>query len=250
METRNRTKKGLIIGVTAAALALLLLAGFTLAYLTDRRETLNVLNIGQVKIALEEKGFAAQAEEMDEDAVITTFSGGTADEYTLVTMNNVLPGQPINKDPVIKNLSPEAVYIRVQLLDSQTDGEVIDLESDPYTLLNATLAEDWELCEDGYIYYTQPVQPTGTGDGIALFVKQELAAAIEGYDAGTPYTMMLPTTLSNSDIDNTDPDKLSSAVNMFVVAEAIQARGVAIDFTKLNAASPWPGDAVVSPASR
>lgn len=247
--TKTKGRKGLIIGIMAVALVGVLMAGLTMAYLTDQRETLNVLSIGQVKIALYEEAFADQAiAARGDDSAVTVMNPGEAEEYSVITLDNVVPGQPVNKDPKVDNLSPEDVYIRVQLLDDNDDP--IDLEAEPYSRMGIQLASGWVVGADGFLYYTTALAPSAAA--VPVFLEQSLSAAdaTTDYAEGTAYTMMLPADLTNDDIDDDVATKFSQLVNLKLVAQAVQARGFDPDFSAPDTTAPWPSDVEIQAAAR
>ena len=85
--------KKLIAAVAAAALVAVIGVGATLAYFTDSDEAKNVLTLGAVDIELTEPNYKGDA------------------EYV-----NIVPGDEIEKDPVITLASAsEDAYVRVKL---------------------------------------------------------------------------------------------------------------------------------------
>lgn len=116
-------KKKILVACLCVALAVLTIAGTTLAYLTDSKEVKNTFTVGKVKIALDEA-------KVDTDG--TPIAGEkrvTENEYKL------MPGHTYTKDPTVTVLEgSEDCYVRLKvtftnfskLLPMMVDPAVID----------------------------------------------------------------------------------------------------------------------------
>ena len=141
-------KKKLTLIITAATLAALVAIGAPLAWFTDSKEVTNVVTMGNVKIALTEPIFEADNENN--------------------TIENVLPNQPIVKDPTIENVGKNDAYIRAKI---NYEG----LDETQAAQLEATMNIDgakWVKGADDYYYY-QEILPAGA-EPIELFTEMTI----------------------------------------------------------------------------
>lgn len=119
-------KKKIVLGLTAVALATLMIVGGTLAWFTDKAEATNVISFGKVDVTLAEPNYHEKT-----DAV------------------NVVPGDVITKDPTITN-EGEAVYIRVKVDYTGSDSVFSTVENlDSILGINNSL---WVKLGDYYYY--------------------------------------------------------------------------------------------------
>lgn len=133
-------KKKILVACLCVALAVLTIAGTTLAYLTDSKEVNNTFTVGKVKIALDEA---------DVDTDGTPIEGAkrvTENEYKL------MPGHTYTKDPTVTVLGgSEDCYVRLKvtftnfskLLPMMVDPEVLadwgdDIDDETLTVLQWT----------------------------------------------------------------------------------------------------------------
>lgn len=227
-------KRSFVIGITTLSLVMLLLVTFTITYLTDHRNTLNVMGIGvgdnsdtdsngnpkqTVRIALTEEKFAEYALANGGTAEIMTNALG--EEYEKVELYNIVPGEKINKDSTVKNEGLDKVWVRVKLSDE--NGADIDLTAAPYSILGAQVNPDFVKHADGYYYYETALD---VGATIPVFVNK-------GTDAD-PYTFMIP-----AGTNNTEMADLIGVLNLNVTADAIQFKAFTPDFTQ---EAPWIGE--------
>lgn len=168
-------KKKILSLALAASLAAVAIVGSSLAYFTDKEQKDNVLTIGNVDITLTEPGWDAEG------------SKDAPDAY---------PGEPLRKDPTVKNegKNPAFVRIKVEGLDCLGEGNMITYRTD---YVDDTLGENWVNGEDGYFYYTQVLEVGETTD--ALFDQ-----------------IVIPTTVTNG---------FDGSYDVVVKAEAVQAQG-------------------------
>ena len=143
-------KKKLIV-LALAAICIAILAGGTLAYFTGETTAHNVITTGGVEVEL-----------------IETTDGG--ETFPVEGITGVMPGQSVGKEVTVKNIGPSEAWVRIELVgyfdnsgefDPQKDGE--RAPSSPIELLpHPDDNPDWELGEDGYLYYTKPLAPGDT----------------------------------------------------------------------------------------
>lgn len=112
------------------------------------------------------------------------------------------PGEAVAKDPTVTNVGANPAFVRVKV-EWPEDVELsvrTDYQDDK-------LGDNWELYTDGYYYYTKVLQMGETTD--ALFDQIVLSTETTNGDAETPY-------------------------NIVVTAEAIQAQGAAVQWSRVE----------------
>ena len=127
-----KSRKKLVIGLTASILCITSVVGGTLAYFTDKDARSNVVTLGHVTGTLTETG-----EHVRDDNT-------TGKDYS-----NVKPGDILAKDPTV-NLKEDSedAYVRVKIdYKGLTDEQAADIEA----VLD--IQEGWTKAEDGYYYY-------------------------------------------------------------------------------------------------
>ena len=168
-------KKILVLAVSVCLVAILAIGG-TLAYFTDEEEATNTFTVGNVDITLTEPNWEGS---------------GSADAP------EVYPGEPLAKDPTVKNdgANPCFVRIKVEGLDCLGNAGMITYRTD---YLTGKLGDNWVKHTDGYFYYNKVLEVGATTD--ALFDQ-----------------IVIPTGLENGDAE--------TEFNVVVTAEAVQAQG-------------------------
>lgn len=168
-------KKILVLAVSVCLVAILAIGG-TLAYFTDDEEATNTFTVGNVDITLTEPNWEGTG---SQDAP------------------EVYPGEPLAKDPTVKNdgANPCFVRIKVEGLDCLGNAGMITYRTDYVT---GNLGDNWVLHTDGYFYYNKVLEVGVTTD--ALFDQ-----------------IVIPTGLENGDAE--------TEFNVVVTAEAVQAQG-------------------------
>lgn len=133
-----------LIAAALLVMGIAILSAGTIAYFTSQTTAHNVITSGGVDITLEEWA--------DEDCTTPYPTDGAVP---------VMPGQTVTKVVTVKNEDADA-YVRAQfhitVLDA--DGDQIDPEDLP-NLDKAIVIEcgaDWEQGEDGWYYYSQPLE--------------------------------------------------------------------------------------------
>ena len=119
-----------------AVIAVMAIAGASLAYFTAEDSAENVFTVGNVAIDLTEPKWDATGKEEAED---------------------VYPGEPLAKDPTVTNTGKNPCFVRVSVsnLDQfaeKFDGAMITYRTD---YVENALGENWVLHTDGYFYYTK-----------------------------------------------------------------------------------------------
>lgn len=112
------------------------------------------------------------------------------------------PGEAVAKDPTVTNVGANPAFVRVKV-EWPEDVELsvrTDYQDDK-------LGDNWEFYTDGYYYYAKVLQMEETTD--ALFDQIVLSTETTNGDAETPY-------------------------NIVVTAEAIQAQGAAVQWSRVG----------------
>lgn len=169
-------KKKIIAVCLIVALAATAVVGGTLAWFTDDEVATNTFTVGNVDITLTEPNWT---------------STGSQDAP------EVYPGEPLAKDPTVKNdgKNPCFVRIKVEGLDCLGNAGMITYRTD---YVPGKLGDHWVDGGDGYFYYDQVLAVGATTD--ALFDQ-----------------IVIPTGLTNGDA--------TTLHNVVVTAEAVQAQG-------------------------
>ena len=129
-------KKKILSICLVAVIAVMAIAGASLAYFTAEDSAENVFTVGNVAIDLTEPKWDATGKEEAED---------------------VYPGEPLAKDPTVTNTGKNPCFVRVSVsnLDQfaeKFDGAMITYRTD---YVENALGENWVLHTDGYFYYTK-----------------------------------------------------------------------------------------------
>uniref|UniRef100_UPI004057A710 SipW-dependent-type signal peptide-containing protein n=1 Tax=Acetatifactor sp. TaxID=1872090 RepID=UPI004057A710 len=179
-------KKKLLGLVVSLALVGAVGIGATLAYFTDREAEVNVITMGHVDVDLDEPNFDTPVDDPSTPDV------DESEEEKDNTIEDVMPGQRIVKDPTITVAEgSDDAYIRAKveftgLTEEQADELLANINIDDTA---------WYLGEDGYYYYNLRMT---AGDSAVLFDE-----------------VVIPETWGNEVVDLT--------FEILVSAEAIQA---------------------------
>lgn len=170
------SKRKIVLLASALCMVAILAIGGTLAYFTDNDKATNTFTVGNVSIELTEPNWEGSG---SQDAP------------------EVYPGEPLAKDPTVKNdgANPCFVRIKVEGLDCLGDAGDITYRTDYVT---GKLGDNWVKHEDGYYYYNTVLEVGAKTD--ALFDQ-----------------IVIPTGLTNGDA--------KTKFNVVVSAEAVQAQG-------------------------
>ena len=140
-----------ILLISAIAIILSLIASGTLAYFTAEETAHNIITTGNIKIQLQEWSIPPGGEpEPFKDEI------------------NVLPGTEVSKIVEVKNIGLNSAWIRISLEDLVTlkTGETTGRDE---TLISYDINTEKWIENDGYFYYSNPVEPGETT--VPLFTK-------------------------------------------------------------------------------
>ncbi len=175
----------------AIVLALVLLIGGMLAYFTDTDNATNVFTLGEIDITLVE------------------------DNWDATEGQGVVPGQTIDKDPVVRNdgESPAFVFAEVTVPVYATTGTTLDAD-----LFTYTVNSDWTLISTSSIDTTAKTRTYVYAYGSS----SEMTSLAK--DASTPAVfdeVTVPTTLTQEQAATA-----SNTPNIVVFVKGIQAEGL------------------------
>lgn len=179
-------KKKLTAAALVVAFGATAVTGATLAYFTDTDDAENVFTVGNVDIQLTEPNWENE---------------GKIDATT------VYAGEPLAKDPTVKNEGNNPCFVRVKVtgLDQFGANSPIIYRTN---YADGALHEGWVLHTDGYFYWTKPLVVAGTEN--------------ESWNAGLVSTtaplfdqIVMPTSLKGNE----------TAKPVVVTAQAVQAQG-------------------------
>lgn len=233
-----KTKRRITVMVTSLAVALVLLVGLTMAYLTDSRSVLNQLGIGvgkdengnikqAVQISLEEPSFIASLE-LDGDNPVdsaTYLLSDPSEEVTEALKSNLVPGDKIFKDPTITNVGSDSVYLRVKI--DVTADQMEKMTTDLGLAIND---EIFTKGNDNYWYYTGEKAGASCAEfspeGVASFFKTTVDADSGRDTELSQYSMLIPNTWKNSDVreflEVEEGESGNLLLEMKITAQAIQ----------------------------
>ena len=183
--------------IAAIVLLLVLLVGGAIAYFTDTETKTNTFTIGNVDIELKEDAY---------------------DALTEAQRQNLMPGQEVAKDPIIKNISTANkayVFAKVEAPCSTdtTAKEAFDIE----------INDGWYLMTDGTCASGKVTRIYAYGSASAM---TELAAG-----ASAPVLFKNSKVVVNEDIDGTETglgfkENEEKNLNIVVTAYGIQVDGL------------------------
>lgn len=215
-------KKKILVACLCVALAVLTIAGTTLAYLTSHDQVTNTFTVGNVRITLDEAQVNADGKPINEDGTIVTDLAKAdrvkANSYKLI------PGHTYTKDPTVTVKAPsEESYVRMlvtvtfdkQLTETQLATELDNIFTD-YSTNWGRSAKQIETV-DGKTVITYEYRYSTT-----------VSAATEDIKLPALFTgIAIPNTWTGDDL------AALGNININIVAQAIQADG----FT--DAADAW-----------
>lgn len=155
-------KKKIITLSLAVALAATAVIGGTLAYFTDTEKKENIFTVGNVEIELTEPNWDASGEE----------EAGT-----------VYPGEPLAKDPTVKNTGANPCFVRVSVSDLDQFGDKGDIVY-LTDYVEGALHEGWVDGNDGYFYWSEPLENGETT--VALFDQIKMPVGLTGNEEAKP----------------------------------------------------------------
>lgn len=168
-------KKKILALALVVVLAVTAVTGATLAYFTDTKNATNTFTVGNVQIELTEPEWKGKVE-------------------------NVYPGQVLDKNPIVENTGANPCYVRVKVDGLGVLGEGLEITYRTNSVDNA-LGTGWVKHTDGYYYYTE-----------VLDDNEETTALFD--------QIVIPTALTND-----DGEKYTEEYNIKVTAYAVQSEG-------------------------
>ena len=213
-------KKKVFIIALAVCLAVLSIAGSSIAYFTDTEAYTNVFTAGNVDIKLSAKGADGTMQTIDDD---------NADTILNITNANVYPGQEIQKDVTITNVGSERAFVGAVITLTRGDN---DAAVDASIVTKAGETDDIPVAVTELI--TGLTNKTGydvrvSADGLTIYVIK--TAAIEKDEFAVILNdVVIPTAWDNAEM------ALFNNVKLNVVAYATQEAGFADATTALQAA--------------
>lgn len=164
-------KKKIFAIALAASIAVLAIAGTSMAYFTDTEEYTNVFTTGNVEIQLSE---AAVKDDGVGNLVLDNTANRTIINDTPATKDygKIFPSQTIYKDPTIKNIGSETAYIGAIITIESTVFNSIVGENDIkkfITDINSNATVTYEKTTNGYKLYMIFEDKTAVGTEYILF---------------------------------------------------------------------------------
>ena len=152
-------KKKILVACLCVALAVLTIAGTTLAYLTSQDTVTNTFTVGNVKITLDE----AKVDEMGKP--VENADRVKANSYKLI------PGQTYTKDPTVHvTADSEKCYVFVKV-----DNGIAALEGSSNTIASQIATTGWTPVTGETNVYYKTVEATTTGADLTVFSSFTLA---------------------------------------------------------------------------
>lgn len=161
-------KKKILSICLVAVMAVMAIAGASLAYFTAEDTATNVFTVGNVAIDLTEPEW---------------------DKKGAVDAPEVYPGEALAKDPTVKNTGKNPCFVRISvtgwdsLKNAKLSAQDITYRTD---YVDEKLGENWTL-HDGYFYYTKVLAVNETTD--ALFDQIVIPTDVTNGDAATEYKL-------------------------------------------------------------
>ena len=142
-----------ILTLSMVAICMSVVAYGTLAYYTASETAENVITSGNVGIELLEWADADRTisyEEMYPDNIIT----------------DVMPGTDVTKVVEVKNSGDNPVWVRVSVDKQIIMDEQMDEEADTGLMTMDFDTDNWTVGNDGYFYYTKPLEAGKTTESL------------------------------------------------------------------------------------
>ena len=200
-------KKKILVACLCVALAVLTIAGTTLAYLTSKDTVTNTFTVGKVEIKLDE------AKANADGTLVPNADRVKANSYKLI------PGHTYNKDPMVTVLKgSESSYIKMTVTFSKA-AELDDIfkpnGADLTSIFNGYDSTNW-------IYKGNTEDTTANTRTYEFWYKEAVAAPTADVALDALFDQIkAPDSLTNSDLNNLKDLKIT------VNAYAIQADGFA-----------------------
>ena len=158
-------KKKILVACLCVALAVLTIAGTTLAYLTSKDEVVNTFTVGNVQIKLDEAAANPDGTLVYEEDSETPVARVKANSYKLI------PGQTYTKDPTVHvTAGSEKCYVFVKV-----DNGIASLEGSRNTIASQIATNGWTpVTGESNVYY-KTVDVATTGADLTVFSSFTLA---------------------------------------------------------------------------
>ena len=200
-------KKKFLVACLCVALAVLTIAGTTLAYLTSQDEVINTFTVGKVEIKLDE------AKANADGTLVPNADRVKENSYKLI------PGHTYNKDPMVTVLSgSESSYIKMTVTftkAAELDAIFAPTGADLTSIFNGYDSTNW-------IYKGNTEDTTANTRTYEFWYKEAVAAPTADVALDALFDQIkAPDSLTNSDLNNLKDLKIT------VNAYAIQADGFA-----------------------
>ena len=200
-------KKKILVACLCVALAVLTIAGTTLAYLTSKDTVTNTFTVGNVQIKLDE------AKANADGTLVPNADRVKENSYKLI------PGHTYNKDPMVTVLSgSESSYIKMTVTftkAAELDAIFAPTGADLTSIFNGYDSTNW-------IYKGNTEDTTANTRTYEFWYKEAVAAPTADVALDALFDQIkAPDSLTNSDLNNLKDLKIT------VNAYAIQADGFA-----------------------
>ena len=200
-------KKKILVACLCVALAVLTIAGTTLAYLTSQETVTNTFTVGKVEIKLDE------AKANTDGTLVEGADRVKENSYKLI------PGHTYNKDPMVTVLSgSESSYIKMTVTftkAAELDAIFAPTGADLTSIFNGYDSTNW-------IYKGNTEDTTANTRTYEFWYKEAVAAPTADVALDALFDQIkAPDSLTNSDLNNLKDLKIT------VNAYAIQADGFA-----------------------
>ena len=200
-------KKKILVACLCVALAVLTIAGTTLAYLTSQETVTNTFTVGKVEIKLDE------AKANADGTLVPNADRVKANSYKLI------PGHTYNKDPMVTVLKgSESSYIKMTVTftkAAELDAIFAPTGADLTSIFNGYDSTNW-------IYKGNTEDTTANTRTYEFWYKEAVAAPTADVALDALFDQIkAPDSLTNSDLNNLKDLKIT------VNAYAIQADGFA-----------------------
>ena len=200
-------KKKILVACLCVALAVLTIAGNTLAYLTSQETVTNTFTVGKVEIKLDE------AKANADGTLVPNADRVKANSYKLI------PGHTYNKDPMVTVLKgSESSYIKMTVTftkAAELDAIFAPTGADLTSIFNGYDSTNW-------IYKGNTEDTTVNTRTYEFWYKEAVAAPTADVALDALFDQIkAPDSLTNSDLNNLKDLKIT------VNAYAIQADGFA-----------------------
>ena len=200
-------KKKILVACLCVALAVLTIAGTTLAYLTSQETVTNTFTVGKVEIKLDE------AKANADGTLVPNADRVKENSYKLI------PGHTYNKDPMVTVLKgSESAYIKMTVTftkAAELDAIFAPTGADLTSIFNGYDSTNW-------IYKGNTEDTTANTRTYEFWYKEAVAAPTADVALDALFDQIkAPDSLTNSDLNNLKDLKIT------VNAYAIQADGFA-----------------------